>query len=104
MTAEVAERPLPSRVLSAVRAVIWAAFLLRSGQSAASVIIGFYLAMLRAEGAPVVAIVASLLLSSSYAVELFVAPVMGALSDRYGRKPFIIVGPLVGLLALQIYP
>jgi MFS family permease len=92
------------RITAAVRAVIWSAFLLRCGQSAAGVVLGFYLANLRREGAPVVAIVAALLLSTSYAVELFTAPALGALSDRFGRKLFIILGPLIGLVAIQIYP
>ncbi len=95
------------RVGAAVRAVIWSAFLLRCGQSAGGVIIGFYLAHLHLRheaAAPVAASVAALLLSTSYAVELFVAPLMGSLSDRFGRKLFIILGPLIGLVAIQVYP
>lgn len=95
---------MQERIGNAVRAVIWSAFLLRCGQSAGGVILGFYLAHLRREGAPVVAIVAALLLSTSYAVELITAPLMGALSDRFGRKLFMVLGPLLGLAAVQIYP
>src|SRR5712692_10067929 len=96
--------PNSRRIAAATGAVIWSAFLLRCGQSAATVIIGFYLAHLRSQGVPVVATIVALLLSSSYLVDLFVAPAMGALSDRFGRKPFIIAGPLIGLAALQVYP
>ncbi len=96
--------PAAGRLSRPLKAVIWSAFLLRCGQSCAAVIIGFYLAFLGSQGQPLTAIIGGLLLSSSYAVELFVAPVMGALSDRWGRKAFIVAGPLVGLLAIQIYP
>lgn len=34
--------------------------------------------------------------------ELFFAPVLGAWSDRYGRKLFIMLGPLAGAIAVQL--
>jgi MFS family permease len=34
--------------------------------------------------------------------ELFFSPVLGAWSDRYGRKLFIMLGPLMGAMAVQI--
>jgi MFS family permease len=39
-----------------------------------------------------------------YATELLLAPVFGALSDRYGRKIFLVLAPLLGAVALLLYP
>ena len=40
--------------------------------------------------------------ASFFISELMGAPILGALSDRYGRKLFIILGPLFGAVAVQI--
>jgi MFS family permease len=40
--------------------------------------------------------------ASFFIAELLGAPVLGAMSDRYGRKPFMILGPLLGAIAVQI--
>lgn len=46
--------------------------------------------------------VGSLIIGIFFASELIAAPFFGAWSDRYGRKLFIIFGPLFGAIAVQI--
>jgi MFS family permease len=43
-----------------------------------------------------------IIIATFFAAELIGALVLGGLSDRYGRKPFIVLGPLFGALAVQI--
>lgn len=43
-----------------------------------------------------------LIIGTFFAAELIGAPLFGAWSDRYGRKLFIIFGPLFGAIAVQI--
>ena len=43
-----------------------------------------------------------LIIATFFAAELIGALVLGSLSDRYGRKPFIVLGPLFGAIAVQI--
>src|SRR5574341_522150 len=46
--------------------------------------------------------VGSLIIGIFFAAEWIAAPLFGAWSDRYGRKLFIIFGPLFGAIAVQI--
>ncbi|MFI5269328.1 MAG: MFS transporter, partial [Chloroflexota bacterium] len=85
-----------------VRAVVWATFLLRSGQTASAIMLGLNLAR-HTNGMEVSAATAGVVLTSSFAVEIVFAPVVGLLSDRFGRRPFLIAGPLLGLIAVQFY-
>ena len=43
-----------------------------------------------------------LIIGTFFAAELIGAPLFGAWSDKYGRKLFIIFGPLFGAIAVQI--
>src|SRR5438132_5329473 len=45
---------------------------------------------------------ASLVAVTFYASELIAAPLFGAWSDRIGRKPFMILGPIFGGIAAQL--
>jgi MFS family permease len=46
--------------------------------------------------------VGGLIIGTFFAAELIGAPLFGAWSDKYGRKLFIIFGPLFGAIAVQI--
>ncbi|MBI5305350.1 MAG: MFS transporter [Chloroflexi bacterium] len=46
--------------------------------------------------------IGGLIIGTFFAAELVGAPLFGAWSDRYGRKLFIIFGPLFGAIAVQI--
>ena len=46
--------------------------------------------------------IASLVAVTFYASELIGAPLFGAWSDRIGRKPFMILGPVFGGIAAQL--
>jgi len=43
-----------------------------------------------------------LIIAAFFAAELIGALVLGSLSDHYGRKPFIVLGPVFGAIAVQI--
>ncbi|MEP7358981.1 MAG: MFS transporter, partial [Anaerolineales bacterium] len=58
--------------------------------------------LLHAHVYPVSYAVGGLIIASFFAAELLGALVLGGLSDRYGRKPFIIFGPLFGAMAVII--
>ena len=87
-----------------VGAALWSAFVFRIGQSAVGVIVSLALARVAAGDRGTSAAVVGMLLSTNFAVELVAAPIFGGLSDRFGRKPFMVAGPLLGFLASQIYP
>ncbi len=74
-------------------------FLLRLSGGANTVVYGLFLAKLAPFTAHVITSLQIGLLSVVYyATELTFAPLMGALSDRFGRRPLLIIGPFLGLL------
>ena len=46
--------------------------------------------------------IGGLIIGTFFAAELIGAPIFGAWSDRYGRKLFIVFGPLFGAIAVQL--
>ena len=80
-------------------------FLLRCAGGASGVLLGFYLnRVVNAQSGAVDPGVIAMLTTAFFAVELFLAPVFGAWSDRIGRKPFLLAGPIIAGIAVQIHP
>src|SRR5260221_12037205 len=74
-------------------------FILRVNGAAASIILGRFLAHLASEhGHSISSIHVGLIAVAYYAIELLLAPFMGAISCRIGRRFFLIVCPIVGLI------
>ncbi|MBO0780983.1 MAG: MFS transporter, partial [Ktedonobacteraceae bacterium] len=77
--------------------------LLRLNSGANVIVLGLLLAQLSAHaGHPVTSLHVGLLPVVFYISELVLAPALGALSDRWGRRGFLIVGPLFGLLQVSL--
>ena len=76
-------------------------FILRASGGAATIVLGLFLAQLSTfAGHFITSLQVGFLAVAFYATELSLAPLMGALSDRWGRRPFLVFGPLVGLLSV----
>ena len=78
-------------------------FLLRLNGGAGNVVLGLFLAQLAIHaGRSITSIQVGLLAVAFFTTELTLAPVMGALSDRWGRRNFLIIGPFFGLLSVGL--
>ncbi len=81
---------------------IVANLLLRLGNSMTGVVMSLALASISTGQREVPAYAVGMLAVSFYVVELVGAPIMGALSDRYGRWRFMVAGPICGGIAIQL--
>ncbi len=77
-------------------------FVLRCASYAAGLLVLVSLGIKSRSEADLTAGVASLVAVTFYASELIGAPIFGAWSDRVGRKPFMILGPIFGGIAAQL--
>lgn len=78
-------------------------FLLRVNGGANSLLLGRFLAQLTPHHGRVITSAEVGLLSVVYfIVELSLSPLMGGLSDRWGRRIFLTIGPLFGLLQVAL--
>ncbi|MFN8471558.1 MAG: MFS transporter [Anaerolineae bacterium] len=80
-----------------LNAAMVAIFVLRIASGAMGILVGLYLKSL---GVP--ATVVGLFGAAFYIMELITSPFFGAWSDRHGRKPFMLLGPLFGGIAVLI--
>ncbi len=79
--------------------------LLRTSGGAATVVMGLFLARLaHVTGGAITSLQVGFLSVAFFATELSLAPFMGALGDRFGRRPFLIIGPFLGLIQVGLIP
>ena len=77
-------------------------FVLRCAAGAMGVMIQFYFEYIDQNLYPISNTVGGLIIAAFFAAELLGAPIFGAWSDRYGRKLFIVLGPIFGVVAVQL--
>ncbi len=88
-----------------VAPLIIGTFILRTSSGAGTVIYGLFLAQLASHaGQTITSLQVGLLAVAFFTTELTFAPLMGALSDRWGRRYFLIAGPLLGLSVVTLLP
>lgn len=93
---------LEGREVRSLALCITGTLFLRLANSSTGVLLGLLLADLNRQGADFDATTVGLLAAAFYIPELLGAPWMGALSDLHGRRPFMIAGPILGGLAVQL--
>jgi len=80
-------------------------FFLRINSGATTVVLGLFLAQLALHaGHPITSLQVGLLPVAFFISELLLAPLMGALGDRWGRRYFLIFGPIPGLIHVSLIP
>lgn len=87
---------------SSLLACLLGTLILRAAAAAMGVMIQFYFEYINQNVYPISNTAGGIIIGTFFAAELIGAPLFGAWSDRYGRKPFIIMGPLFGAIAVQI--
>lgn len=75
-------------------------FLLRTNSGAGTVVIGLFLAHL---GHAITSLQVGLFAVVYFTTELLLSPIMGALSDRWGRRRFLVIGPILGLTVVTLF-
>ncbi|HEX7734354.1 MAG TPA: MFS transporter [Ktedonobacteraceae bacterium] len=95
-------RTKPARGVAATAvSLLLGTFLLRVNGGASALLVGRFLAQLQPRhGHAITSFEIGLLSVAYFIVDLSLAPIMGALSDRWGRRLFLALGPCFGLLQM----
>jgi MFS family permease len=83
-------------------AVLLGSLIMRVASQTMGQMVQFYLGEIDRNHYSISHTVGGLITASFFITELLGSLVLGALSDRYGRKVFIILGPLFGAIAVQM--
>lgn len=85
-------------------AAIWSQFVVRVASSAGILVVGGYFVDLQSRRVPITSLLVGLISALVYLSELLFAPLAGALSDRVGRRIFLVAGPVLGAIAMILTP
>src|SRR5258708_17824083 len=78
---------------------------LRINSGRVTVVLGLFLAPLATHaGLAITSVQVGLLPTAFFISELVLAPLMGALGDRWGRRYLLIFGPIPGLIEVSLFP
>ena len=88
------------RINTPLKVVIASSFVLRLAGALTASLLGAHLRQTLNAGPDLIGILSALF----YVTELTLSPVFGALSDLRGRRIILVLGPLLGVIALPIYP
>lgn len=94
----------PAKRISATAfSLLLGTFLLRVNGGASSLMVGRFLAELTPRhGHAITSIEVGLLSVTYFIIDLSLSPIMGGLSDRWGRRIFLTLGPIFGLLHVTL--
>lgn len=110
VSSEPGSRSLPARgrarltraIIRSLVAVLVGSLILRVAAETMNHMLQLYFKEINDNHYPLSYTVMGFITASFFISELLGAPILGALSDRYGRKVFILLGPLFGAVAVQI--
>jgi MFS family permease len=92
----------PTGLARSLRGALAGNFALRFAGAATGILLTRYLASSNDTGRPIGAGVVALLTAGFYATELVGSPLLGAVGDRRGWRALLLLGPLLGALALGL--
>lgn len=95
-------RHIPKILLRSIIAVLVGSLVLRVAAQTMGQMLQFYLAEIDRNHYPISHTQRGLITASFFITELLGSLLLGAMSDRYGRKIFILLGPAFGAVAVQI--
>lgn len=108
MTTTSAESAVPVTAAGHLKASLIAGivvgFLLRVAGGAIGTLLVFYLNRVVSGTGKIEPGVIAAMTVAYFASEFLLAPVFGTWSDRIGRKPFLLIGPLIAAAAVQLHP
>ncbi len=93
---------LPRFLVRSLIAVVIGTLILRLSSQTMGQMLQYYLTAINDNYFPISYTMQAFITASFFIPELLGSPILGAMSDRHGRKLFILLGPILGALAVVI--